>query len=210
MEIKIVQQTLDLYGATFVIVSQSGDVLGNISFNGNMGSMEGVFDIRYQNDYIRMTPTSVKDATNIGKNFVDCSLFRKPYRPYRIELNGRPGIIFHHQVKNMSYRFLNLDNDTLFLYVLGFGEKGICAPIYRGENCIAEIHKDIIIHDGLQVFNLFFSDYSDVIKEIIYCCHAYVMSYYQPGVKIKKGISKRVYTTTDKQMLSMCKNPYYL
>lgn len=210
MEIKIIQQTNELYASSFNIISSDGGLLGTISFCGSMGSMEGEFRIDYLRNTIIIAPTSIKKASDIGRQYVDCSFFRKPYRPYEFNVNGYKGIIFHHQVKNLCYRFLHFNGDTLFMYVLGFGEKGICAPIYRDEECVSEIHKDAVVYDGLHQFTICFKNQDDIILDIILCCYMYVIEYYKAGEKVKKGISKKIYISKDKEELSKCTNPYYI
>lgn len=209
MEIRIIQKNKELWSAEFDIVGNN-QLLGKIWFRGSMGSIEGSFEIKYTDDYIHMTPTSVKKAVEMSEGYVQCGIFKNPYRPYLLEYNNSPGIIFHHQIKNMSYRFLNICNNPLKMYPLGFGKKGMCCPIYRGNQCIAEIHKEPIIHDDLHEFTLCFPDYSIVPALIIYACHEYVIAYYKAGVKPTKGIQKDYYKTTDKKMLSKCTNTYYL
>ena len=210
MQYKVIQRSNELWSAGFDIVDDRGQIVGYISFNGEMGSVNGVFEIQYMNDHVSMIPTSKETAKEMAGGYVDFSFGDTIIKPYTINYNGTPGIIFWHQAKEKSYRFFNIGNDPLNMYVIGFGKKGLCCPIYRGEACIGEIHKEVTVRDGLHEFDLCFPDYNLVPVQVIMACHSYVMGYYKPGEKITKGISKNIYTTKDKNLIARCQNPYYL
>ena len=210
MQYKIVQRTRELWSAVFDIVNDRNQIVGNITFNGTIGSMNGVFEIRYMNDYISMTPTSNEMAAEMSKGYMSFSDGDRIFKPYAIQYNGNLGIIFQHQSKTPSHKVLNLGNDSLSMYVIGFGKKGKCCPIYRGDDCIAEIHKEVEVYNDLHEFALCFPDYNIIPSQIIFACHSYVTGYYKPGEKMTKGVSKSIYMTKDKELISKCKNPYYL
>ena len=48
-----------------------------------------------------------------------------------------------------GWRKLLWESAAYYLYFVGFGEAGICAPVYRGEDYIAEIRKDCVVKDDL-------------------------------------------------------------
>ncbi|SNU08696.1 hypothetical protein SAMN06297422_12073 [Lachnospiraceae bacterium] len=208
MQYKIIQRNNELWSAEFDIINDKDQVVGNISFNGNMGSVNGVFDIKYMNDHMSMIPTTIETAKEMAGRYVDFSSSGKIIKPYTIDYNGNSGIIFSHLTKTKSY--LNIGNDPLNMYVIGFGKKGLCNPIYRGETCVGEIHKEVTVYDDLHEFSLCFPDYNIVPAQILLTCHSYVMHYYKPGKKITKGMSKNIYTTKDKELILKCKNSYYL
>ena len=223
MIMRVIQRVNELYGAYFEIVNDKNQVVGEINFSGGIGSMEGVFSIRYMNILIQMESMSSRAAADVCKRdgFPE---YKHPHRPYSIKymtpgMSNVPGIIFNYQKKNICYRFLNIkysfadatwQDDVTQLYVLGFGEKGMCCPVYKDGQCISEIHKDTLVYNGLNEFILCFSDYKDVPRLLIYACHKFVMSYYKPGEKTKAGVKKNIYVTKDKEMLAKCTNPYYL
>ena len=210
MQFKIIQRSNELWSAAFDIVNDKNQIVGNITFNGGMGSMNGVFEIRYMNDFISLNPISNEQAAEMSRDYINFSDGDKIFKPYAIQYNGNPGIIFQHQTKTLSYKNLCLGNNVLSMYVIGFGKKGKCCPIYRGDDCIAEIHKEAAVYDGLHEFDLCFPDYNIVPAQVIFACHSYVTGYYKPGEKITKGVQKSIYTTKDKELIAKCKNPYYL
>lgn len=209
MEYRIIQKYKELYSAEFDIVDSSNRVVGNILLTGSMGSQRGSFDIRFYDGIYRMNPVDQKVAMNKTQDYINYSMFRKPYCSFLIQGNCTEGIILNYTKEKLPYHFCLFDDMDYKLYVLGFGEKGICAPVYRNDEYVAEIHKECMIYNDLHNFHLSIFNENAVIPSILFACYMYVFTYYKAGVKTTKGTVKRLYTTKDREMISKCKNPYY-
>ena len=205
MELVIRQIKKDLYDAFFEI-QKDGIKAGSIVMQGALGSKEGRFQIQYGGFQAQMFPTSRKEASAAAG-----SLIRKsPFRPYVVMNDGSKGVMFHDQIKtgfmkSAGYHLLSWENNAYYLYFVGFGEKGICAPIYRNDNCIAEIHKDCIVKDDLHVLNIFLNESMDILPLLFLSSYMYVITYYQAGEKVSHGIQKRIIYTKNDYLLSKCK-----
>ena len=70
MQYKIIQRNNELCSAWFDIINDKDQVVGNISFNGNMGSVNGVFDIKYMNDHMSMIPTTIETAKEMAGRII--------------------------------------------------------------------------------------------------------------------------------------------
>ena len=210
LELRVVQVTKEFYGARFNILDTYGKILGTVLFQGRFGSMEGTFVIRYGSISLELRPCRPKDAVRLGGEDVK----RSPFRPYEVIGNDDYGIMFHDQIKvgfmrEAGYHFLKMNDRKYYMYFVGFGEKGICAPVYRDENYIAEIEKPCLIQDSLHSFFINVLDESDLYSVLCLCCYTYVMTYYAAGEKVTKGIQRKVYTTKEKYLIEKCRNTRY-
>ena len=70
MQYKIIQRNNELWSAEFDIINDRNQFVGNISFNGNMGSINGVFEIQYMNDHMSMIPTAIETAKEMAGRII--------------------------------------------------------------------------------------------------------------------------------------------
>ena len=217
MIFRVVQTKEELYSAIFNIIDPNNNIIGNVMLNGSMGSAEAVLDIQYYNNTIHMERVKRKIAVDVGKKYnlpkVSVMPGSFPNRPYIINSNNASGLIFRHQEgfkkEDLVYDFLELNQSIYYIYHIGFGEKGLCCPIYFNNICIAEIHKPIAVYNGLHTYDLCTSDVNCLLPMIVFCCYFHVYCKYKPGEKITKGVQKTIITDKSKTLLEKCTNPYY-
>lgn len=204
------QTTKGLFSAEFRILDNNGWEIGTIAFQGNLGSMEGVFDIRCHGRAVTLRSCKNREAAvliGVRKN-------HRLYRPYTVREDGGLGVMFHEQdggffaVNPMDWHFLRLGGHDYQLYHVGFGKNGIRAPIYDGGVCVAEIRKPCLIVDGLHSFDILLADQAYTLPALCLNCYMYVITYYQAGVLVKSGQTWRTYTTRKRELLAMCHNQF--
>ena len=205
MEIIVRQVRKGLYDASFEIW-ENGIQTGDIAMQGRLGSMEGHFQIRYCGSNIRMLPISHREAVKAAKPLIKQS----PFRPYTVSNGNSNGIMFHDQIKtgfmkSAGYHLLLLDNIVYYLYFVGFGEQGICAPVYMGDEFIAEIRKDCVVKDDLHEMRIMLDETSNALPLILLTCYTYVITYYKAGQKILQGTQKSIIYTKNDYLLSKCR-----
>ena len=206
MELEIRQIKKELFGAAFEIWEDGTRQAGSIVMQGRLGSMEGSFQIEYNGVKIQMSPTSRRKASAAAKPLIK----RLPFRPYAASGGVSNGIMFHDQIKtgfmkSAGYHLLFLDNIAYYLYFVGFGEEGICAPVYRGDEFIAEVRKECVVKDDLHEMCIVLDDTSNAVPLILLTCYMYVITYYNAGQKVVHGTQKRVFYTKDEYLLSKCR-----
>ncbi len=167
--------------------------------------MEGLFEIQSTLcESMKMVP--VKPAV-IKKN-IKYKPDRSFFRPYEIKIeNGKVAYVFHDQkktgfIKESGFHVFSCGGDIYYYYHVGYGKKGIVAPIYKGEMKIATIYKSASVTDDLHVFSAEIADKDDVSAVLALMCYSYVITYYKAGEKCIKGVKKNVVTTKDKFLLS--------
>lgn len=211
MRLIVKQIKKELYSAVFEIWQDGMRIVGNISMQGALGSREGSFQINYNNVLIQMSPTGRREAKELAGSLIK----RSPFRPYAIRQENLKGIMFHDQIKtgflqNAGYHLLSFNGNVYFLYYVGFGDRGICAPVYRDDSCIGEIKKDCVVTDGLHIFDIILHEPHEtgmVSALLVLCCYMYVVTYYCAGEKVLHGIQKNIVITKNNYLLSKCKMP---
>lgn len=211
MILRVEQTSRELFGAGFQILTEKNEPVGSILFQGSIASMEGSFQIRCGPSVFSMIPTRRKEARTLAGEYIK----RAPDRPYAVQWEGGRGVIFHDQIhlgfmREAGYHFLLLNDQPYYLYYLGFGEKGICAPIYRGEEYVAEITKPCLVRNDLHTFTLSIGDVRDLAAVLYYCCYIYVIACYRAGQKMVSGDRKHIYVTKEQYLLDKCRNRRFL
>ncbi len=206
MEIIIRQTIKELFLAAFDILSSEGSKMGDIVMRGALGSREGCFQVRFDGMQIQMQPTDRRTASEAAGSLIQ----RSPFRPYIVAQNDSRGVLFHDQIstgflKSAGYHLLSLGGAVYYLYFVGFGEKGICAPVYRGNTYIAEIRKDCKVLDDLHIFRISVEEPADLLASILLCCYMYVITYYKAGEKVMRGVQKNIYITKNDYLLAKCR-----
>lgn len=209
MELIIQQTKKDLYTAEFNICNKTDNsILGQIWFNGSMGSSHGKFVIRYLNTEIYMNHVTKEVIKNTLGSFVN----HEVYKPYQIS-GSYNGYIWNDGVKlsafkTLDYRLLRLEDNSYYTYTAGFGDKGTCSPIYYNDDLyIGEIRKECKVYDDLHIFDVGITDES-AIPAIITTCHKWLAGYYKPG-EVFKGWNINKYKSLMKEEIQKVRNPYY-
>ena len=205
-KIAVRQSAKGLFDAEFDILPDAGDQIGRISMKGALGSREGTFQVEYDNRKTILSPAGQHEAAE----YVSYEIKRSPFRPYRILWDGLVGMMFHDQIKtgflkSAGYHFMKFLGREYYLYCVGFGERGICAPVYEGDVQIAEIRKPFMVINDLHSFDIILQQTTDPMPSIILCCYMYVISYYRAGEKTLKGKQKSIVVTKDEYLLSKCR-----
>lgn len=206
MELEIRQMKKELFGAAFEIWEDSTRQTGSIAMKGRPGSMEGSFQIEYNGAKIQMSPTGRRKASAAAKPLIK----RLPFRPYAISGGVSEAVMFHDQIKtgfmkSAGYHLLLWESAAYYLYFVGFGEAGICAPVYRGEDYIAEIRKDCAVKDDLHTMSIVLYEPSYAAPLILLSCYMYVITYYKAGEKTLHGVQKKLIYTKNDFLLSKCR-----
>lgn len=206
MELIVKQTKKELYGAAFDILLKGVEKRGSIRVQGAMGTREGCIQIRFDDSQIQLSPASRREAVRSAGALIK----RAPFRPYTVVQDGVSGIVFHDQVKTgfmryAGYHLLSLGDHVYSLYFVGFGEKGICAPIYQDDRYVSEIRKDCTVTDDLHLFCIVCNELSGIVPFLILCCYVYMITYYRAGEHVIHGKQKSVIITKDDYLLSKCK-----
>lgn len=204
-KIIIRQNTKGLFNAEFDILLKNGEKGGNINMQGILGSREGRFQIAYEDRQVTLFPAKRREIIE----YADSIIKNAPFRPYKVLENNSVGMMFHDQIKtgffkSAGYHFLQFAGMGYYLYYVGFGEKGICAPVYKGNMQVAEIRKECTVIDDLHIFHIHLQQTVDLLAAIILCCYMYVITYYRAGERSKKGVQKKIVLTKNEYLLSKC------
>ncbi|MBP3233721.1 MAG: hypothetical protein J6M65_04775 [Eubacterium sp.] len=209
MELLIQQTKKDLYFAEFSIYDKTtNSLLGQIWFNGSLGSIHGRFVIRYLNTEFYMDHVRKELIKEVEGSFIKQSV----YKPYQIT-GSYSGYIWNDEekistFKNLGYRLLRLEGNSYYTYTVGFGDKGTCSPIYYNDDLyIGEIRKECKVWDDLHIFDVGVTNES-AIPAIITTCHKWLTGYYKPG-EIFKGWNINKYKSLMKEEIQKVRNPYY-
>ena len=206
MELIVKQTKKELYGAAFDLLLEGVEKRARPRLQGAMGTREGGIQIQFDESQIQMSPASRREAVRSAGALIK----RAPFRPYTVVQDGVGGILFHDQIKtgfmkSVGYHLLSLGDHIYTLYFVGFGEKGICAPIYQNDRYVGEIRKDCTVMDDLHLFRIVFSELSGIMPLIILCCYVYMITYYRAGEQVLHGKQKKMIITKDDYLLSKCK-----
>ncbi|MCR4645639.1 MAG: hypothetical protein K5695_09565 [Oscillospiraceae bacterium] len=197
MILKIRQMAKELFEATFVIEAD-GRTVGDMKLVGSLGSMEGVWSIRYAGLSVRMTHGKVQLPAG-----------EKPFRPYDIYVNDQPtGSVFQTDVKEgglfskypVSKIYFN--GACCTLYPICFGEEGAKSPVYFQNTQIAEVHKSAVIENELHHFNMYIKDERFATACVLLCCYSYVLGFFRPGEKPIMSVRKIICTEKNKHLLA--------
>lgn len=195
MQLLLKQKDKDLFSGNFEII-ENEQVVGNISFNGKLSSMEVELNgILFGKDFSLKCVNEILTGSN------------KKFRPYNIiENNNIVGEVYQTEYK--KHIFSKYDYIKCFynqkeynLYSIGLGEKGVCS-LYYNEEQIAQIEKDGIVYNDLHDYDIYSIDENSAFIAILVSCYMYVMACYKAGVKVKESVEKNYSKTTNKDLIS--------
>lgn len=175
MIINIEQVKKDLFSAKFIFREVSGRMFLEEHLYGSLREIK--VEITYNNKKIFL------------KSFDNT---KERYAPYEIYVNDRyKGMIFqtYDRVKQYSYLCLTLkDCDDVYYnaYPISFGKSGMCCPIYKGSEEIAQISKGCIVHNDLHNYKIIATE--DELVGILFSIYLYANNAYKSGVKMEKGV----------------------
>ncbi len=196
MIIDIKQQNKEMFEANFEIVSNNNK-LGKINVKGKLWSMEVSLNGIYNN-----TPFEFK----YNGGFL-IKTKNKMHRPYQIiENNNIIGDIYQTDKKTglfsgYGYNTLFYNSNVYNEYSIGFG-KELKKVIYSNDIQVAQINQDLIIYDDLYNFKIYLKDEKYSLISIFFVCYNYIIGCFNPGVKIKKSVTKCYIKTTNKELNS--------
>ncbi len=205
MHLVMRQQAKELFEATFVIGANNMQI-GDMRITSQISRVGGDWTINYSGTQI---------ALKRGKNFAPKE--DKPFRPYDIYVNNEGvGSVYQKIIKEggpFSDEYpvfvLWLNGVCYTLYPVCFGEEGAKSPVYCNGVQVAEVHKAAVIYDDLHEYNIYMYDRQYGLACILLCAHSYDIGFYKNGEKITKGYYKKLYTTTDKELLEKY-NPAFM
>lgn len=192
----IVQNSKELFFADFDII-RGDQTIGQMSFQGKFGSMEGEWLIRYFDKEIVMKHCHQKEVRAKSKVF----------RPYSICINS-DSVGFAYQTrfnagifKSFDYEQLSMLGTTYSLYSIGFGEDGFKCPIYDCNRQVALIEKPCIVYNDLHKYHIISTKNESDLAAVLLCGYMYVNSAYKPGNKVSNAIEKNISITKNKLLI---------
>lgn len=197
MTCDIVQNSKELFSAGFELIHDNQNI-GQMSFQGQLGSMEGVWSIQCFDKNIVMECCRCRDANTTQKVF----------RPYSVTFNSsNAGEVFQSKyragfLKSFDYNQLLLFGTSYSLYPIGFGNDGFKCPIYAGNRQIALIEKPCVVYNDLHSYHITAIDVESALIAVLFCAYMYVNSAYKPGNKVSKSVEKNITKTTNKLLLA--------
>ena len=189
MSVSFVQQSKDLYAASFSI-SHNGYNIGQLNMKGKLGSKEGV----WQGTVMGRSVVMQLDKSGTG------------FRPYSIKVDGNiVGSVSQMTVKTglfSSYQYHQLVyNGTSYqLYAMCLGKAGSASSLYCGQQQLAEINKDATVYNDLHNYEVFALDEHSAFICMLLCCYMYVRGCYRPGEKVTSSVVTSVGITTTKAL----------
>lgn len=199
MIININQKYKELYESFFEITSDEKE-LGTIKVNGRLGSVVSTVKGSYNNIPFELN--------YIGK------VFSKKYRPYQVKVSEKcVGEIYQTKIKkgflSTEYQFeLNYSNCIYKNYGVIIENKAMML-IYLNDEQVAQIDKDMTVYNDLHDFKIYIKSSKYDMIPIIFACYNYIMTFFKPGTKVTRSISRHYANTTDKNMLSRY-NPQWI
>lgn len=200
MNIKFQQDSTDLFSAYFVIF-EDGSKVGELSFQGGLGSMEGVW-----NGFFKSHQINMKRIGGINS--------QKDFRPYELNVDGRicgsvrqtihNGGLFH----KYEYHTMEFSGSSADLYAVAFGSN-VSFPLYLNGVQVAQIDKEHTVYDGLHLFDIYGLDDNSLLISVLFCCYMFTVGYYHAGEKIISGVKKVYSKTTNRELISKY-NPEFL
>lgn len=189
------QKIKELYNAEFEIL-KNNNVVGNVFFDGNIGSMEtritGTF---YEKNFSLEFTNKILKGSN------------KKFRPYNIiENDSVTGEIYQTEFKKNIFSKYNYvkciyENSEYNSYNIGLGNKGVNC-IYINDTQVSQIEKDGTVYNDLHNFEVYIKDNKYSLISIIFACYTYVNTCFKPGIKVTKSIVKNYNKTTNKELKS--------
>lgn len=197
MIFQIIQKSVNLFAAEFVIQGTAGEELGRIRLQGSIrtytADMDGYFlQHRFSLQY------GMRDRHSIEG---------KKIQPYSVSVDGREcGAVFEtiqreSLFKSYSFHRLVLNSVEYDRYPIGMGEEGGKHPIYHGNRQVALIEKDAVVYNALHQYRIYAEDAYAGLCAVLFACYMHVQGAYRAGEKIQKSVVKRVTYTRDKALL---------
>lgn len=192
MILTVKETNKELYSAKFEILHQD-TVVGNIDFKGKMGSMEGEFEINFNNNKLKLI-FNTKGIFNHEKMF----------RPYLIINDEQEeGEVYQTKYKAgflNSYEYIKMiyKEKEYNMYSIGLGKEGIKSPIYANHIEIAQIEKENVVYDDLHSYDIYAIDEFSALISVILCSYMFVNGCYKPGQKVTNSVVKSVNISTNK------------
>lgn len=169
-----------MFEATFSIYCKNSNI-GNITFEGRIGTPESEVSINVLNKYI-----SLHRKRKSEKRGLDA------YRPYTIEKNGvEVGEVFQATkkigiFKSYGYQYANFDAAEFKMYPIGFGEQGARNPIFFEDIQVALLLKPAVIVDDMHNFEVIVRSDNDVEIAVVFVAYIYAKAFFKPGEFVKK------------------------
>ena len=107
---------------------------------------------------------------------------------------------FKKNIFSKYYYYKSIYNNKEYnSYNIGLGNKSVNC-IYLDDTQIAQIEKESVVYNDLHHFEIYVSDTSYSLLSILITCYKYITSYFKPGVKVKKSVTKSFQKTTNKDL----------
>lgn len=197
MTFDIVQNSKELFSACFELVC-GGKKIGQMSLQGRLGSMEGVWTIQCFDKNITMEHCR---RSNVNTT-------QKVFRPYSVVIDSsNGGAVFQSRckagfLKSFDYNRLLLLGMSYDMYPIGLGKDGFKCPVYHGNEQIALIEKPCIVYNDLHSYHITAMDAPSALTAVLFCAYMYVNTAYKPGSKVSKSVEKSITVTTNKLLLA--------
>lgn len=197
MTFDIVQNSKELFSAGFELVCD-GKKIGQMSLQGRLGPMEGVWTIQCFDKNITMERCRRSDVNTTQKVF----------RPYSVIIDSsNGGAVFQSRykagfLKSFDYNRLLLLGMSYDMYPIGLGNDGFKCPVYHGNGQVALIEKPCIVYNDLHSYQITAIDAPSALTAALFCAYMYVNAAYKPGSKVSKSVEKSVTVTTNKLLLA--------
>lgn len=189
------QTSTDLFSADFEI-RDSRSRLGRIRLQGRATTNNADIDGFYGNHSFSLR-FGLKDRSIEGRKL----------QPYTVSIDGRDcGAVFetshkHSLLSSSSFHRLVLNGIEYDRFPIAFGEEGGKHPVYCGTRQVAQINKDAEVCDALHVYHVLCEDEWTGLCAVLLACFMHVQGAYQPGVKVKQAVVKRISVTKDAWLL---------
>lgn len=195
-----IRQTYSGFSASYEIVSGL-DTLGRAEIDRNF-LHRGEFHFSFQNTSFSMAYHPLKKEFGFGK-----SVAEKRAAVYQISQNGvlcgdigladsTDSLLTRYQ-----YYMLIYEGETYSMYRVGLGNEGIKFPIYCGDRQVAQIEKDNVVHDNLDVFHVYAM--GDRASKVALMMGLYLdaYGYANRGEIVKKSVAVHYERTFNKKLI---------
>ena len=204
--IKLIQQNKGLYDAAFIII-ENGQQVGNIIVSGNVAmKLEANIQINYKYTSLSLSRTDGKTAKQMTG--LSMNPFSGYTRPFVLGNSNCSGVVFNDTKKGR--KVLRFATEEYDMYPIGFGKKGICCPVYKRGECIGEVQKAPEVINDLHTYDIYPKYENDIVPFLIETIYYYITAHYKAGQQTISGKTVHTHTTTDKNRIRLCQNPYYL
>lgn len=197
MIFEIIQTSVDLFSAAFVIRSAVGEELGQIRLQGSIRTYTADIDGYFQQHRFSLR-FGLRDRHAIEG---------KKVQPYTVFLDDREsGAVFEtlcrqSLFKSYSFHRLVLNGVEYDRFPIGMGEEGGKHPIYHGNHQVALIEKDAVVYNALHQYHVYAEDERAGFCAVLFACYMHVMGAYRAGEKVQKSVVKRVTYTREPGLL---------